>query len=282
MLLSRDNIIDIILAEYLRVPIADQSLVKLLPTADDKQYIFNTDIFPTAWASLDLAGFNPGDTVVVFGAGPVGLLAAYSAFLRGANKVYVVDRVEDRLFLAAAIGAIPINLARGDPSAQILAKEPNGVQRVVDCVGEEAVNSAGAPDEGFIISQAVAMTAYHGGIGIVGVYNAQNRSAGTPLGASVSPTITFPITPFWIKSITIGSGIVDARAYQQQLYQLVSTGRANPGFIISNSFNVEDAPQAYSRFDQKLESKVLLTFSATEQSTSRLVGTDSRQPDRRN
>ncbi len=169
--------------------------------------------------------------MVVFGAGPVGLLAVYSAFLRGANKsIGVVDRVQDRLFLAAAIGAIPIDFSRGDPSTQILAKEPNGVQRVVDCVGEEAVDVTGNQNEGYILSQAIQMTAYHGGIGIVGIYNAQNRSAGTPLAASISSHISFPMTPFWIKGIAIGCGIVDARAYQQTLFQLVNTGRANGGF----------------------------------------------------
>ncbi|KAH8885599.1 GroES-like protein [Thozetella sp. PMI_491] len=249
-------------AEFVRVPIADQSLVKLPINADPKQFLFNTDIFPTAWAGLDLAGFNPGDTVAIYGAGPVGLLAAYSALLRGANKVYVVDRVEDRLFLAASIGAIPIDMTKEDPAAQILRKEPNGVQRVVDCVGMEAVNTAGQQDEGFILSQAVNITSFHGGLGIVGIYNAEGRTAGTPLGASIPASISFPMTPFWAKGITIGAGIVDALRYQQQLFELVSTGRAQPGFIVSNMLNIEDAPEAYSRFDQKLETKVLLEMKS--------------------
>ncbi len=96
---------DICVAEYLRVLIADQSLVKLSPTADDKQFIFIGDISSDGLGKSGPCGVQSGDTVVVFGAGPVGLLAAYSAFLRGANKVYVVDRVQDRLFLTAALGS---------------------------------------------------------------------------------------------------------------------------------------------------------------------------------
>ncbi len=258
------------------------SLLSEIPAgADDKQFLFLGDIFPTAWAGLDLARFQPSDTVVIFGAGPVGLLTAYSAFIRGANKVYVVDRVEDRLFLAAAIGAIPIDFTRGDPATQILAKEPNGVQRVVDCVGEEAVNGNGQPEEGYVLSQAIRMTSFHGGIGIVGIYNAENRTAGTPLGASIPPTVTFPMTPFWAKGLTIGSGIVDALAYQPTLFPLLSSGRAQPGFIVSSVMNLEDAPEAYDRFDQKLESKILLSFPPNSGGSKKRSDPPPCQPDGR-
>ncbi|KZL80618.1 alcohol dehydrogenase -like domain-containing protein, partial [Colletotrichum incanum] len=83
----------------------------------EHDYLTVSDIFATGWAGIDYSGFQPGDSVAVFGAGPVGLLSAYSAILRGASKVYVVDHVEERLELAASIGAIPINFAKSDPVA---------------------------------------------------------------------------------------------------------------------------------------------------------------------
>ncbi|KAK2059289.1 GroES-like protein [Colletotrichum caudatum] len=135
------------LAEYAMVPYADGNLIPIPLTHEtanstaEQDYLTVSDIFATGWAGIDYSGFRPGDSVAVFGAGPVGLLSAYSAILRGASRVYVVDHVEQRLGLAASIGAIPINFVKADPVAQILAYEPNGVMRSVDCVGMEALNS---------------------------------------------------------------------------------------------------------------------------------------------
>lgn len=91
---------------------------------------------------MSYSGFEAGDSVAVFGAGPVGLLAAYSAILRGASRVYSVDSVPMRLEKAASIGAVPISLnsSTATPVEQILQHEPNGVTRSVDCVGYEAVD----------------------------------------------------------------------------------------------------------------------------------------------
>ena len=109
-------------------------------TTQEVNHLFTSDIFATGWTALDFAGFETGDTVAVFGAGPVGLLSAHSALIRGASRVYVVDSVPQRLQLAESIGAIPIsfNGTRGAVE-QILELEPNGVTRSVDCVGYEAL-----------------------------------------------------------------------------------------------------------------------------------------------
>lgn len=118
------------------------------------------DIWPTAWWALKCAGQVSGDTVVVFGAGrslhsqrdnicmliysgPVGLLYAYSAFLRGATRVYSVDHVPARLAKPKSIDAIPTDFSASDPVAQILKLEPNGVDRSCDCVGFECVDATG-------------------------------------------------------------------------------------------------------------------------------------------
>src|SRR4051812_26005000 len=104
-------------AEYLRVPFADFNCLRLPEDAKEKEddYVMLSDIFPTGWHATRLADLRPGDSVVVYGAGPVGLMAAYSAMLQGARQVMVVDRHPDRLRLVEEIGAIPIDDSKVDP-----------------------------------------------------------------------------------------------------------------------------------------------------------------------
>jgi glutathione-independent formaldehyde dehydrogenase len=102
-------------AEYLRVPYADFNLLVLPPGGDfERDFTMLSDIFPTGYHGAELAGVGPGDTVAVFGAGPVGLLAAHSSYLRGAARVFVVDLEPDRLALAEKFGATPVSIAGRD------------------------------------------------------------------------------------------------------------------------------------------------------------------------
>ncbi|KAK0101788.1 hypothetical protein ONS95_006938 [Cadophora gregata] len=159
-------------AGYVRVPFATDNLL-LLPKGTDNEldYVMLADIFPTANWALDASGFKLGDVVVIFGAGPVGLLAAYSAFLRGASKVYSVDRVPERLAKAKSIGAIPIDFSKSDPVAQILKHEPAGVDRACDCIGYECVDAKGKNVGNLVLTQAIQVTRVAGGIGVIGVYS---------------------------------------------------------------------------------------------------------------
>ncbi|KAK7177617.1 alcohol dehydrogenase protein, partial [Paraphaeosphaeria sporulosa] len=133
--------------EYVVVLYADYSLWTIpsngaVNASKEVDYLLILDMFATGWTALTYAGFQAGDTVAVFGAGEVGLFCAYSAILRGASRVYVVDWIPQRLALAESIGAIPISLNGSDLSAveQILRLEPQGPTRSVDCVGYEAMN----------------------------------------------------------------------------------------------------------------------------------------------
>ena len=252
---------DTSIAEYVRTPFADESLEQIPQGIADKEYLFIGDIWATAWTCLDFAGFQPGEVVAVFGAGPVGLLCAYSALLRGAAKVYSVDNVEARLATAQSIGAIPINFTKnGGPAAQILPLEPNGVQRVCDCVGYENLNQDLKPQQNFVLEEGIKVASANGGIGVVGVYSAQPDSKGTPRGSTISPNITFPITEFWTKNLSLKGGTVDSKPVVPQLLQLVKSGRARPGFIVSLEIPIEDAPIGYRRFNDHLETKVIINF----------------------
>ncbi|KAL2857353.1 hypothetical protein BJY01DRAFT_261982 [Aspergillus pseudoustus] len=255
-------------AEYIVIPNAEKSLIPVPAenaTNNDAEinYLFLSDIFATGWTAITYSGFQPGDTVAVFGAGPVGLLAAYSAILRGASRVYVIDSVPMRLERAASIGAIPISLngtTEGDAVQKILRREPNGVTRSVDCVGYEAVNSNLQPQENAIILDMVRVTAERGGMGTIGVFAAPGYSEGTPLAGNITGLVQFPIADFFTKGLTWGAGPVDPKLVAPELEALITSGKARPGFIISREIGIEEAPEYYSRFGQHLETKVIIRF----------------------
>lgn len=162
-------------AQYLRVPFADFNALKL-PPGDEHEASFAllADIFPTGWHGLELSGFKPGESVAVFGAGPVGLMAAYSAHLRGAARIYVVDRVPERLVAAGKIpGAKGIDFSKGD-AVEMIKKENGGkmVDRSVDAVGYQA--HGGKDGEGevpnVVLEECIQVTRPTGGIGVPGLY----------------------------------------------------------------------------------------------------------------
>ncbi|KAF6837441.1 alcohol dehydrogenase GroES-like domain-containing protein [Colletotrichum plurivorum] len=246
-------------AEYVRVPHADSSLLKIPKKLPDREWLFLGDIFPTAWEALSWSGFEAGDTVAVFGAGPVGLLCAYSAIIRGASLVYVVDHVPQRLAKAASIGAVPINFTKGaSASEQILALQPGGVNRAVDCCGQECVNAELKPQQDYIIREAVKVTSVGGGVGIPGSYLAQEASAGAPNAGTMKPELLFPVSEACIKSVTVRFGLVELLPSLAPLFKLIENGRARPGFVVTGEYSLDDAPKAWKRFDQHLEIKTLL------------------------
>ncbi|KAJ5187793.1 hypothetical protein N7449_010787, partial [Penicillium cf. viridicatum] len=202
-------------AEFVRVPLADTSLIILDKEFDeikDKDLVVISDIFPTAWAGVSWSGFEAGDKVAISGAGPVGLLAAYSAILRGASR--------------------------------ILARELGGVRRTVDYFGEECVNEELKPDQSFVITQAAKCTSVGGRLGVIGVHVAEPNSEGVQRGDTISPYIMFPITLFWEKNMTIRGGVVDSKLFVETLLELVKRGVANPGFVFSSTIDIEEAPKA--------------------------------------
>ncbi|KAJ4013227.1 hypothetical protein NW752_007522 [Fusarium irregulare] len=207
--------------------------------------------------ALNKSGFEAGDTVAVFGAGGIGLMCAYSAIIRGASLVSVIDHVPARLALAASIGAHPINFTRGGKASdQILGLRPAGVNRAVDCVGEVCLNENLKPQPDYIIREAIKMTTYGGGVGIAGMYATGLMNPENP--QRLKPEINFQIAEAWFKSLRVEGGLVDVKGNIRFLVDLVKNGRARPGFIFYNEYNLEEAPTAYRRFEQHQESRVTL------------------------
>ncbi|KAF2679371.1 GroES-like protein [Lentithecium fluviatile CBS 122367] len=257
-------------AEYVRVPFADDSLTKIPndPAINELDYLLLSDIWPTAWECLDFSGFRPGDAVAVFGAGPVGLLCAYSALLRGASAVFSIDHVPLRLELAKTLGAIPIDFTKGDPSAQILAKRKEGVNRCCDCCGSvTSLNGNLERDPDYIMREAVKLASFRGGIGFVGVYFHCPPSQGTPRGDDVPANISFPISDFMSKNLSLSGGFADVKRLWRQLLDLLEGGRAHPSFIVSDEVGIDEVPEAYERFDKKRETKTIIRFPWQDESS---------------
>ncbi len=166
-------------AEYLQVPYADFNCLPLPEgTEHEADFAMLADIFPTGYHGAELAGVRPGESVAVFGAGPVGLMAAYSCLLRGAAQVFSVDHVEERLDKAKEIGAIPINYDEGDPVQQIRnLRNGNGVDKGIGAVGYQATKAGssavgGEQDEvpNIVLNQLIDVVNPTGALGIPGLY----------------------------------------------------------------------------------------------------------------
>ncbi|KAF5007071.1 hypothetical protein FDECE_6575 [Fusarium decemcellulare] len=242
-------------AQYIRVPYADFNALKLPagkeheadfillagkhPSVYDANQwlIVYPDIFPTGWHGVEISGFQSGESVAVFGAGPVGLMAAYSAVLRGASRVFVVDRVPERLQAAEKIGCTPIDFTKGD-AVDLIIKGNGGelVDRSVDAVGYQAVGKSGDTEQpNIVLENMIRVTRACGGLGIPGLYVPR-------LG------------------LTLGTGQCNVKSYNRYLRDLIIAGRAKPSFVVSHEINIEDAEVAYEKFDKRIDgyTKVLI------------------------
>ncbi|WP_277453548.1 glutathione-independent formaldehyde dehydrogenase [Janibacter sp. DB-40] len=247
-------------AEYLRVPFADYNCVPLPEGSEHEQdFALLADIFPTGYHATELAGVRPGDTVAVYGAGPVGLMATYSALLRGASRVFTVDKLADRLDLAARIGAQPIDFTKGDPAQQIADElHAPGVDRGIDAVGYQATAEGGEEQPAIVLNQLVETVRSTGSIGVVGLYLPSDP--GAPNEHAAKGELLFKVGRYFEKGQTMGTGQADAKQYAHFLRDLIVAGRAEPSFVVSHELPLTDAPDAYEKFDNREEgySKVLL------------------------
>lgn len=247
-------------AQYLRVPYADFNALVLPPGIEhEADFALLADIFPTGWHGLVLSGFKPGETVAVFGAGPVGLMAAYSGVLRGASRVFVVDQVPERLEAARKIGCTPIDFTKGDPVEQIIEANGDMVDRAVDAVGYQAVDKGGKKEQpNIVLDQLIMVTRPTGGLGIPGLYVPSDP--GAPDTQSGKGQILLSFGKLFEKGLSLGTGQCNVKAYNRYLRDLIVSGRAKPSFVVSHEVGIDDAPMAYEKFDKRVEgyTKVLL------------------------
>ncbi len=246
--------------------------MKLPREVSDDQAILLSDIFPTAWFGAKLAEIRPGDTVAVFGCGPVGLFAIASARLLGAGRILAVDTIASRLEMARAQGAEIIDYEKEDPVATM--KELTGgigVDRAIDAVGVDAncahhgpaakkskehakdfarerkeiapkTNPDGDnwhPGDGpsQVLVWAVESLAKAGSLGIIGVYSEKST--------------TFPVGDAMEKNLTIKMGNCNHRRYVPELVEMTRSGRIDPKAVLTQRGPLSAAIDAYKAFDRR-------------------------------
>lgn len=239
-------------AEYLRVPHGDFNCLKLPEDAIEKEndYVMLSDIFPTGYHATELAGVKPGDSVVIYGAGPVGLMAAHSASIKGASKIMVVDNQKDRLKLAEEFGAIAIDFSKAPAVDQILElTDGKGADRGCECVGYQCCNKHGAEQSNITMNELVMAVKATGSIGVVGVFIPKDPKSKEKL--QKIGHMDFDFGNFWMKGQRIATGQANVKSYNRQLCALISAGKAMPSKIISHELSLDEAPEAYKHFDDK-------------------------------
>lgn len=239
-------------AEYLRVPYGDFNCLKLPEDAEEKEndYVMLSDIFPTGYHATELARVMPGDSVVIYGAGPVGLMAALSASIKGASKIMVVDNNEERLALAEKIGAIPINFSKAPAVDQVLELTKGlGADKGCECVGYQCCDKHGTEHSNTTMNELVMSVKATGCIGVVGVFVPKDPKSKEPL--QQEGLMAFDFGNFWMKGQCIATGQANVKTYNRQLSTLISAGKAIPSQIVSHELSLAEAPDAYKHFNER-------------------------------
>lgn len=239
-------------AEYVRVPFADSGPVKIPDGLKDEQVLFLGDIFPTGWQAAVACDIQPTDTVAVWGAGPVGQFAIRSAVLLGARQVVVIDRVPERLAMAQAGGAIPINF--DEESVLDRLKEltqGKGPEKCIDAVGMEAhvtrsidsmVDRAKQAvmletDRPHVLREMIYVCRPAGILSVPGVYGGLVDKI--PFGALMN------------KGLTLRTGQTHVPRWTDDLLSRIEDGQIDPSFVITHTADLADGPELYKTFRDK-------------------------------
>jgi len=249
-------------AEYLRVPYADATHIKVPDSLSDEQALFLSDILPTGWQAAVQCDIEPTDTVAIWGCGPIGQMSIRSAILLGAKQVIAIDRIPERLSMAEAGGAITINF--DDESVVERLQEltdGKGPEKCIDAVGFESHVSMGQPDtlldrakqmmmlesdRPHVLREIIYVCRPGGIISIPGVYGGLADK--------------IPMGPLMNKGLTIRTGQTHVNRWTDDLLHLIESGQIDPSFVITHSVPLERGPDMYRVFRDKQDSciKVVL------------------------
>lgn len=250
-------------AEFVMVPYADFNLLKFPDKAQAMEKIRDltclSDILPTGYHGCVMAGVTTGSTVLIAGAGPVGLAAAASSFLLGAAAVVVSDCKQERLDQASSFGCETINFSKDVTVAEQI-EQILGVPEVdcaVDCVGFEAVGHSGAEQPATVLNQMMELTRANGSIGIPGLYVTEDPGAKEEAARKGNLSLSFGTG--WAKSVSLFTGQTPVMKYNRGLMMAILYDRIQ----IAKAVNVEvisldDAPQGYKDFDKGASKKFVI------------------------
>jgi threonine dehydrogenase-like Zn-dependent dehydrogenase len=241
-------------AEYMRVPYADVGPIKVPDGLSDEQVLFLSDIFPTGFMAADFCGLKGGETVAVWGCGPVGQFAIKSAFLLGAERVIAIDTVPERLRLAEASGAITLDFKKDDIYDRIQdLTGGRGADACIDAVGTEPDTASGfdavvdrikvatfmGTDRPHVLRQAIQCCRNFGVVSIVGVYGGFVDKI--PMGSAINRGLTFRMAQ------------TPVQHYLPQLLDRIQQGEIDPSFVITHRATLADGPKLYETFRDKAD-----------------------------
>jgi len=244
-------------AEYLRVPFADKTHVKVPQSLTDEQVLFLSDIFPTGWQAAVQCDIQPTDTVAIWGCGPVGQMAIRSALLLGARRVIAIDRVPERLSMARAGGATTINFEEESVVERLNELTGGkGPERCIDAVGMEAHATATLDsmydrakqavmletDRPHVLREMIYVCRPAGTLSVPGVYGGLLDKI--PFGALMN------------KGLTLRTGQTHVNRWTDDLLRRIEEGQIDPSFVITHRVRLEDGPEMYRTFRDKQDNCV--------------------------
>jgi threonine dehydrogenase-like Zn-dependent dehydrogenase len=239
-------------AEYMRVPFADVGPIKVPEGLTDEQVLFLSDIFPTGYMAADFCNIQPGDTIAIWGCGPVGQFAIKSAFLLGAERVIAIDTVPERLALAKQSGAETLDFKKDDIYERIQdLTKGRGADACIDAVGTEADPSASldsridkikvatfmGTDRPHVLRQAIMCCRNFGIVSIVGVYGGLLDKI--PMGSAINRGLTFRMAQ------------TPVQHYLPLLMDRILKKEIDPSFVITHRASLEEGPELYKTFRDK-------------------------------
>ena len=239
-------------AEYLRVPYADVGPMKVPEGLTDEQVLFLSDIFPTGYMAAEFCDIQGGETIAIWGCGPVGQFAIKSAFLLGAERVIAIDTVPERLEMARQSGAETLDFMKEDIYERIMQlTQGRGADACIDAVGTEPETMASADsildrvkvatfmgtDRPHVLRQAIHCCRNFGVVSIVGVYGGFLDKI--PMGSAINRGLTFRM------------GQTPVQHYMPKLLERIEKGEIDPGFIITHRASLDQGPELYKTFRDK-------------------------------
>jgi threonine dehydrogenase-like Zn-dependent dehydrogenase len=249
-------------AEYLRVPFADATHIKVPDSLTDEQVLFLGDIFPTGWQAAVQCDIEPADTVAIWGCGPVGQMAIRSAILLGAKQVVAIDRIPERLSMAEAGGAITIDFGKESVVGRLNdLTSGKGPEKCIDAIGLEAHVTPSQPDtlldrakqmmllendRPHVLREMIYVCRPAGVISIPGVYSGLVDKI--PMGMAMNKGLTFRM------------GQTHVNRWTDDLLRRIEEGQIDPSFVITHTVSLEEGPEMYKVFRDKQDSciKVVL------------------------
>ncbi|WP_339883065.1 zinc-dependent alcohol dehydrogenase [Vreelandella maris] len=248
-------------AEFVRVPFADTTHIKVPSTLTDEQVLFLGDIFPTGWQAAVQCDIQPTDTVVIWGAGPVGQFCVRSAVLLGAKQVVVIDNVPERLAMAEAGGAITINFDKESVLSRLQdLTNGKGPEKCIDAVGLEAHATRSLDSMYDRVKQAMLLESDRAHVLREMIYVCRPAGVLSIPGVYGGLVDKLPIGALMNKGLTVRTGQTHVNRWTDDLLRRIEEGQIDPSFVITHSVGLEQGPEMYKTFRDKQDGcvKVIL------------------------